>query len=120
MQRLVQGRPPIFHSHPLSSHDYVHVDDVARANLIAAEAPSRALGQPYVIASGASTTHQALAALLCELAGIDSEPVWIGKEKSPVVVRYDPAAAAERLGWRVQVPLRDGLSAMLAGVRSSQ
>ncbi|MFN8542905.1 MAG: SDR family oxidoreductase [Candidatus Binatia bacterium] len=89
------------------TRDYVYVADVARANLLALE--SGASG-PVNIGTGIETDVNQLAQGLLEAVGSGSEvrhgPAKPGEQRRSVV---DCRRAADVLGWRPEVPLREGL-----------
>lgn len=112
VERLTSGRPAILSRPPDEAHDYVEVKDVARANLLAALAPAAALGRPYNVASGVSTTNEQLAQCLHQLAGMHTEPDWQLDADAPparplVTIDVEPAAAL--LKFRAEVDLRTGM-----------
>ncbi|UXA14347.1 NAD-dependent epimerase/dehydratase family protein [Mycobacterium sp. SMC-8] len=89
--------------------DFVHVDDVAAANVAAVE---RGLDgfQAVNVCSGTPVSILGLATTLCETRG-DVAPVVTGQYRSGDVrhIVADPAKAAEVLGFRAVVDPADGL-----------
>jgi dTDP-L-rhamnose 4-epimerase len=71
--QLLGGRAPSIFEDGLQRRDFVHVSDVVRANLLAADAP-RAPGRAVNVGTGASITILDLARRLAELLGRDVEP----------------------------------------------
>ena len=114
---LAAGRAPKVYEDGLQMRDFVHVLDVARANVTALEA--LALGAPgatsghraYNVGSGEPRTVLDLAtALACELDG--PEPVVVGGGR-PGDVRHvvaDPARIKVELGFASRVPFGDGIA----------
>ena len=91
--------------------DFVHVADVARANLAALFADA-SVGGVFNVASGTPRTVLDLAAALCEAIGGDSlSPVITGGYRLGDVrhVFASPARAAEVLGFRASVAFDDGV-----------
>jgi UDP-glucose 4-epimerase len=90
------------------TRDFVHVDDVVAANLLAAEA-NAALSGPLNIGTGAEITVAELARKL----GLEVE---YASERPGEVHRscLDPSRAAAELGWRPRVALDDGIAALAA------
>jgi len=104
------GRPPRIHGDGEQSRDFTFVADAVRANLLAAAAPSDACGRAYNVAGGRRTTINELAREIRSLVG--SGPVPVHAEPRPGDVRHsaaDLAAAAQALGYRPEVELREGL-----------
>ncbi len=98
--------------------DFVHVDDVARANVAALESP----GEPgvltaYNVASGVQRTIGELAAELSSVMD-GPPPVVTGRFRLGDVrhIIADSARIRADLGWTPQVAFRDGLAALAGAV----
>ena len=92
--------------------DFVHVRDVARANLAALEAPASITG-PFNIASGQPHTIGELAEGLFETLGHPGlRPVVTGEWRMGDVrhIVASPQRAVRELGFVAQVPFEAGLS----------
>lgn len=89
--------------------DFVHVDDVAAANVAAVESDLTGF-QPFNICSGRPIPVIAVATELCEARG-DAPPVVTGQYRSGDVrhIVADPGRAAAMLGFHAAVHPRDGL-----------
>jgi dTDP-L-rhamnose 4-epimerase len=89
--------------------DFVHVDDVAAANVAAVES---GLGgfEAFNVCSGRPISIMEVATELCEARG-EAAPVVTGQYRSGDVrhIVADPARAADVLGFRAAVDPRDGL-----------
>jgi len=113
--RMLGDEPVVVNGDGRQTRDYVYVGDVARANLLALE--TSATG-PFNIGTGVETDVNALARLLLEATGSRSEvghgPAKSGEQRRSVV---DARRANERLGWRPEVALRDGLRQTVAFFR---
>jgi nucleoside-diphosphate-sugar epimerase len=107
------GRPvPVF-GDGAQVRDFTYVADVVAANLAAASATVEA-GSVFNVAGGTSIDVNALLALLGELLGREVEVERLPAQ--PGDVRRTGGAierAAEELGWRPVVSLRDGLLAQI-------
>jgi UDP-glucose 4-epimerase len=101
-----EQRPVTVHGDGHQTRDYVHVDDVARAFLLAA---GTATTGAVNIATGRETSVRQLA----ELLGVE---VLQGPGRVGEIPRscLDPAAANRRLGWSARTPLRSGLASLRA------
>ena len=106
---ISQGRPPVIFGDGTQTMDFVYVEDIARANLLAAQAP--VTDAVFNIASGTETSLNMLAATLLELLGSDLRPEYQPARKvNPVPRRLaDVRQARERLNFEARVPLRQGL-----------
>jgi UDP-glucose 4-epimerase len=114
MDRLAAGLPPIIFGDGLQTMDMVHVDDIARANVLAARAPASDV--VLNIGSGTETSLLQLAEALAEVMGADGLRPIHERERAvnPVPRRLaDISLAAERLGFTPQVPLQDGLRSLV-------
>lgn len=102
---LWEGRAPELYGYGRATRDYVHVDDVVRALLLA-----RGTTGIYNIASGVETSGSELFALLAAAAGSDLEP-RLAPLRDGELERscLDASHARSALGWAPQVPLADGL-----------
>ena len=114
--KMLRGEPVTVNGDGLQTRDYVYVGDVARANLLALE---RDVTGPVNVGTGVETDVNTLARLLLEATGSDSEirhgPTKPGEQRRSVV---DARRAGERLGWRPEVALRDGLRQTVAFFRT--
>jgi dTDP-L-rhamnose 4-epimerase len=111
---LAAGRPPRVFEDGAQRRDFVHVTDVARANLLALTAPEPVAG-PLNVASGQPHTVGELAAALAAAVG-GPAPEIVGGWR-PGDVRHVFAAtalAADRLGFQATVDFARGV-AELAG-----
>src|SRR5438105_1188342 len=63
MERIAVGKPPLIFGDGRQTMDFVYVEDIARANLLAAEA--EVTDMVFNIASGAETSLRELASELC-------------------------------------------------------
>jgi len=96
------------------TRDYVFVGDVARANVLASEAPvapPRALDDAAVnVGTTRETSVNTLARSMMRAASVDV-PIERAPARAGELMRsaVATAKAAATLGWRPEVPLEDGL-----------
>jgi dTDP-L-rhamnose 4-epimerase len=116
---LAAGRAPRVYEDGRQMRDFVHVHDIARANVTALE--SLAAGTPgaghraYNVASGEPRTVLDLAtALARELDGPEPQVVGGGRPGDVRHVVADPERIKVELGFAVQVPFRDGIAEFAA------
>jgi UDP-glucose 4-epimerase len=106
---MLTGDPLTIFGDGEQTRDFVNVRDVARANLL--EANARGVSGSFNIATGDSLTLNHLIALLAETSGkelaIDYAPPRKGDVRHS---RADIAAARNILGFEPRVPMADGLS----------
>ncbi|MFE3779755.1 SDR family NAD(P)-dependent oxidoreductase [Amycolatopsis sp. NPDC059090] len=113
MERVARGEAPLIFGDGVQTMDFVHVHDIARANLLAARAP--VTDTVYNIASARETSLRELALAL--LGAMDSSlvPEHGPDRKMGGVTRRlaDISAAARDLGWRPEIGLDDGLRGLV-------
>jgi UDP-glucose 4-epimerase len=112
MDRIAAGEPPIVLGDGSQTMDFVYVTDIARANILAAEAG--VTDQVFNIASGVETSLLQLAQALLDTMGSDLDVVH-GPPRSINVTRRlaDTSAAREALGFATEVDLREGLARLV-------
>jgi UDP-glucose 4-epimerase len=97
--------------------DYVYVRDVARANLLAL---ADGHNEAFCIASGRGTSVNALYQGLVEIIGHGVEIVHAPKRPGDIYMSYfDCRKAEQRLGWRAEIGLAEGLNLTVAYFRST-
>ena len=112
---IARGEAPKVFEDGQQVRDFVHVHDVARANVLAVEqvAAHPAGLTPYNVASGTTFTIGEMARTLSGAAGGD-EPVLTGDYRAFDVrhVVASPEAAAAGLGFRAEIAPEEGLAAL--------
>lgn len=91
------------------TRDFVHVDDIVRANLEAATTPN--VGAAYNVGTGTTVTIMELAERIRSAAASDSSIVT--GDARPGDIQHscaDTTAATERLGFDSTIPLESGLA----------
>ena len=114
--RLLAGERPTVFGDGGQTRDYVHVDDVVRAILAAAE--SEATG-PINVGTGRETDVLELVSGLRALGnGNRFEPEFAPARVGEVQrISIDPGRAERELGWRAKTTLDGGLEQTLASIR---
>lgn len=113
---LERGEPPQVFEDGGQVRDFVHVDDVARANLAALQATAEAEGgrlATYNVASGVPVTIGRVAELVAAGAGRAVQPAVTGRFRLGDVrhVVASPARAEHDLGFRARIGPEVGLPA---------
>jgi UDP-glucose 4-epimerase len=120
MERITAGIPPLINGDGSQTMDFVCIEDIARANLLAAV--SDASDEVFNIACGVETSLLDLAHLL--LAAMDSDlDVEFGPERAAAKVPRrlaDTRLAQERLGFTAEVDIAEGLRRLVAWWRAEQ
>jgi len=114
MERIAAGEPPLIFGDGTQTMDFVHVTDVARANLLAATAT--ATDHVFNVASGVETSLSELADALLQAMGSDLRPEHRPERGvNPVRRRLaDVSKARQLLGFEARVPLEMGLRDLVA------
>jgi UDP-glucose 4-epimerase len=109
MERIAAGQAPLIHGDGSQSMDFVHVHDIARANVAALQADCAS--GAFNVASGTETRLADLARTLLQAMDSPLEPAFgPPRAVSPVTRRLaDTSRAQEVLGFQAQVPLDEGL-----------
>jgi UDP-glucose 4-epimerase len=118
MERIAAGEPPLILGDGVATMDFVHVRDIARANVLAARAD--VTDEVFNIATATETSLAELAAALLAAMDSDLAPVHGPARSVNGVTRRlaDISAAAERLGWRPEIDLDSGLRELVAWWRA--
>lgn len=104
--------PPL--ADPAIARDFVYVEDVCDAFLVAAERARPGDGAVYNVGSGRQTTLRELAGVARATFAIEEEPAWAAfpaRDWDTDVWVADARRAADELGWRARTPLEAGLAA---------
>jgi UDP-glucose 4-epimerase len=113
VKAMLAGEPPVLDESPLEYHDFIHVDDVVHATLLAADVP-RAAGEVYNIARGRSVTLLEVVETVNELLGTALEPIDKQPNSCQATARIVDIRRAEReLGFCPSIDLRQGLSRLI-------
>lgn len=113
---LLRGERPTIFGDGSKTRDYVFVEDVVRANLLAMEeAPP---GACYNIGTGKPTADQRIFDLVRGAVGAHLTPIYGSKRPGEVDhIRLDCRRAERELGWRPQVLLEEGIERAVAFYR---
>jgi len=106
---MLRGRPPVIFGDGRQSRDFVFVDDIIKANLLAAGAPT-VHGEVVNIGTGRSTDLRTMAAAFNRVLGTDFEPIYDAPRPGDVKRSLADVAAARRLlGYKPEVSFEEGL-----------
>jgi UDP-glucose 4-epimerase len=111
-QALLDGQPATIFGDGEQTRDFVFVEDVVRAHLLAADlGADRALN----VGTGAGTSVNTIYRLLADLIGSRVDPVYAPPRPGDVMhIALDAGAAGQRLGWTPSTTLETGLAATVA------
>jgi UDP-glucose 4-epimerase len=114
IKNLVEGSPPLIYGDGQQTRDFIYVEDVVDALILALER-DEANGRSFNIATGVPTSINRLASILVELLGAgELLPRYAVARKGDITDSYaDIKEASACLGFKPHVPLRKGLSYLL-------
>jgi GDP-L-fucose synthase len=99
------------------SREFIYVDDVARALLLAAEHLHSS--QPVNIGTGVETRISELASMIADVTGFDGEIEWDASQPDGQPSRrLDVSRARELLGFEARVTLEEGLSRTVESLKA--
>ncbi|WP_071189901.1 SDR family NAD(P)-dependent oxidoreductase [Trichormus sp. NMC-1] len=113
MERIVAGQPPLIFGDGEQTMDFVYIEDISRANILAAKAD--VTDEVFNIARGVETSLNDLAHSLLKVMGSDLQPEYKPERKVNSVQRRlaDVTKAKELLDFEAQVSLEEGLSRLV-------
>jgi len=120
MERIEAGQPPLILGDGLQTMDFVYTEDIARANLLAAA--SDATDEVFNIGSGIETSLAELAEALQRVMGSRLPLEFAPPRGTNGVARRlaDVSRARERLGWKPEIDLDQGLRRLVTWWRSER
>lgn len=113
MERIARGEPPLIFGDGLQTMDFVHVQDIARANILAAKAD--VTDEVFNIATATETSLLDLANALLAAMDSDLEPEHGPERAVNGVTRRlaDISRAKADLGWTPEITLDAGLRGLV-------
>src|SRR4051812_33298877 len=116
--RLLNGKPPLVYEDGEQRRDFVNVEDVARACVLALETDG-ADGQAVNVGSGRAVSVNEIARSLGSVLDIDIEPEVTGRFRAGDIRHCfaDISRARRLLGYEPQVSLEQGMAALAAWLR---
>lgn len=110
--RIKRGEAPVLPGDGSEVHDYIHVADVARANVMAMG--SEVTGEVFNVVSGVETTVKRVAEILLEIAGSDLAPQYADeagavKATSSTSLKLSREKIGKALGWEPQLSIEQGI-----------
>ena len=120
MERIAAGKPPLILGDGGQTMDFIYVEDIARANILAAK--SAITDDVFNVASGVETSLDGLAASLLRVMGSDLKPEYGPARKVNAVPRRlaETNNAKKQIGFEAQVDLDEGLRRLVAWWQASK
>jgi UDP-glucose 4-epimerase len=112
LDRIFADERPVIFGDGTQVYDFIHVTDVARANILGMQAGCA--DENFNIGMGIGTSINELVRLLLELTGSSLEPEYRAEAQSFVTQRIGSTEkAGQLLGFRASIPLREGLKSVV-------
>lgn len=120
MDRILEGKPPLIFGDGKQTMDFVYVEDIARANLLAMQ--SSASDEVFNVASGVETSLDDLARALLRVMGSPLQPEYGPARKVNAVSRRlaETAHARARIGFQAGIGLEEGLRRLVSWWRAEK
>lgn len=113
IDKLSKGIAPTIHWDGLQTRDFVYVDDIVDA-LVLAKDSDEALKETMILGSGVETSINEIYEKINNILGVDIEPLWGSKALGDIArMRYDCARAERILGWKAKTNLDEGIGNIL-------
>lgn len=114
---LREGRTPTIFGDGEQTRDFVFVEDIVRANLLAATSPAELRGEVFNVGTGSRTSLLHLLAMLAKVAGrpatADHKPARAGDVRHS---QADIARIRTTLGYEPRTAMEQGLSRTVAAM----
>jgi UDP-glucose 4-epimerase len=112
LDKIFANERPVVFGDGSQVYDFIHVADIARANILAMKADCA--DENFNIGMGIGTSINELVQLLLDLTGSSLTIDYRPQAQSFVTHRIGSIDKAERLlGFRAEIPLRDGLKSVV-------
>ena len=114
LSRLLNKKPPLVFEDGMQSRDFIHVRDIARANILALTS-SGADFRAVNIGNGAPVTVLEVLQQLSTILNVSMEPTITRRFRSGDIRHCfsDSSQARTLLGWEPEVKLEDGLKGLV-------
>jgi UDP-glucose 4-epimerase len=108
---MSNGETPTIFGDGSTSRDFVYIDNVVSANLLAAKATGNVSGRVFNIATGERTTlleaYETIKSIVGYTGSVQFKPERVGDIRHSLA---DISQAKEELGYRVIVPFKEGIN----------
>lgn len=119
--RFLENKPPIIYGDGEQTRDFVNVNDVVEANMLALSKRT-AVGEVFNISRGEEVSINTLAKSLQRILGKDNlDPVYVEARLGDIRKSYaDISKARKKLGYKPSVSLDEGLNNMVKWYAENQ
>jgi UDP-glucose 4-epimerase len=116
---MLAGQPTKVFGDGGNTRDYVFVDDVVQAFVLASE-PGTASGRRLNIGTGIQTTDRELHTLVAKVTGAGDDPEYAPARTGDLRAIALDCSAARAVGWEPFTSLPDGIAATVDSIRKAQ
>jgi len=114
--RIMRGERPIIPDDGSEVHDYIHVADVARANVMAMA--SDVSGESFNVATGVATSLNRVVELLLQITGSQLKPEYKSgashvRSSTGSQLDFSRAKIERMLGWRPGITIEEGIRRLI-------
>jgi UDP-glucose 4-epimerase len=114
--KIMRGERPTLPGDGSEVHDYIHVADVARANVMAMA--SDVTGEVFNVVTGVETTVERIAEILLDITGSDLKPEYADeagavKATSSQSLKLSREKIKQMIGWEPQVSVEEGIRRLI-------
>ncbi|MDC3414532.1 NAD-dependent epimerase/dehydratase family protein [Aquibacillus sp. 3ASR75-11] len=107
LQRMMKNTPPIFYGDGNQTRDFIHVKDVAAANLATIK---KGDNQTFNISTNTQTSLHQLVWVLNDFLGKQLQPIYYPRRMGDIQQSYmDNTKALTELNWNVNFPFEKGI-----------
>lgn len=118
IRRLLDGEAPTVFGDGYQRRDFIYVEDVVRANLLASATPEAA-GRAFNVCSGQETSLIDLLEVLSQVLPGSPPPQFAPPRPGDIYRSFgDPGLAAQTLGFHARISLAEGLAETVAWMRN--
>lgn len=117
IEALTQRQKPVLYGSGSELRDYVYIDDVVRATILAL---NKNAGGTFNISSGQGTRIWDVLTMLMQISGWSGEPIQKPGIKEAFDLVMDISSAQEKLGYAPSVEIREGLQRELEFFQTKQ
>lgn len=108
LKKIMNNEAPIINGDGKQSMDFIHVKDIASANVLALE--SNVKNEIFNLGTNKSTTVAQLACILIKASGKKNiKPIFTGKKSIVNERRADYSKAEKLLGWKPEIKVENGI-----------
>jgi UDP-glucose 4-epimerase len=112
LDKIYEGKRPMIHGDGSQAYDFIHVEDVARCNILSMK--SDVSDEFFYVGKGTKTTINELVQKLLVLTGSKLQPEYLPQEHIFVTHRLGSTDKAEKLlGFKADKDLDAGLQSVI-------